>query len=126
MLVNKFVDGEIAIQVTYDVSQAELEELECAIDDAAGEHAGKSDQDEFDGFAKYCKSVLEYVRRNNVPGIEVCYERSSFSNNSFGYMRIGTDYFTDQDIKLVPFREVLEECGFNDSDIAQDFELVFE
>ena len=121
MLVNKFVDGEIVIQVTYDVSQEELEELECAIDDAAGEHAGKNKRDELDGFAKYCTSILKYVRNYNVPGIEVCYE-----NGSFGYMRIGTDYFTDQGIKLVPFREVLEECGFNGSDMAQDFELVFE
>lgn len=109
MLIDGFINGNIAISITPDGSiriPEDLAILEREIDDAVGYHISVTTF--ASGFAEYCIKILEYVSvytRNK--GIEVILD----DGVSFGYMPAGTTYYQNEGLKVVDAVEFLDEAG---------------
>ena len=113
MLIDKFINEEIAISIIPDGSiriPEDLAILEREIDDAVGDHVSCGRY--ASGFAEYCIKTLAVAKEKyNIDGIEVC-----LSGGGFEFMQAGTTYFQDEEgMAVIDAAELLEEFSGSSS-----------
>ena len=122
MLIDKFINEEIAISIIPDGSiriPEDLAILEREIDDAVGDHVSCGRY--ASGFAEYCIKTLAVAKEKyNIDGIEVC-----LSGGGFEFMQAGTTYFQDEEgMAVIDAAELLDELApsdFQSATLEEDF-----